>query len=478
MTRENQISARDLHMPNIDPKFHERYPNEVSGVTGLFRELGLEMPTTNRQFDHWEGGRLFNAVALTGIVAQPAAGDPITVTVAAADHANSGKTSPVREGDIVMFKNRTIGKVITKNTATDNAHTLTIEPNLNATQFPAVAASGDKLVILTYADKEGSTERTEQVFRQPQKWRGITQIIREDFKVTGSEMCSVSWINVAEGSDLAKQLGKSGPFWYMQEQLAAYSEFLKNVEMALLHNEATDNAAILTDVGAGVGDLDLTYTTTTGLIPSIQSHGINQTYTSGTWGIAQFQALTNLLDAEDAAPEYLAFLGNKVTQLWDTSITDVFKQGAITYGAFGGEYGEERAVRYGFDSFRLDGYTFHYKKYAPFHHPGLLGVASGGPNYQEDFFGIPMDTRRDVRTRAELPSIRIRYRADGGADAHAFKDVGAASQNRMSMEAITGGFPLPSGIRTDNTDTATFSYLSECGLEVVGLNRFFYYTTA
>ena len=469
-TRENYLKYLDMVAPNIDRNLHERYPDETLKLTALFKEIGRYKPTTNRKFEHFELDRQYQLVTSAGTVAQPAVGANIVVTIAAADHGVSGNTSLPRVGEIVMFANRVIGTIIAKDTTAPNAHTITVAPNKVADQFPALAAD-DKIMILTSAVREGSDVGDEQLSRNPSRWAGYTQTIREDYKLTRDSVVTTGWLNVPEKSELARRIGGSGYKWFIKEEKSAHDNIQKKIEFALLHGDLTDNPAILTAVGAGTGDLDLSYTTTCGLLPAIGNHGMNPTYaTPGTLALVDFQNLSDLLDENEGASEYLVFAGNKMLHQKDDLITDTFKQGAVTYGAFGNS--EERAVRYGFDSFMLGGRTWHFKKYAPFYHPGLFGKLGGG--FENDWFGIPFDMRRDARSGEMLPSVCVRYRANGGNGAHGLTEEAQTLSTEMDS-SIEGGFPLPTALRTNNSDTATISYLSDIGLQVIGLNRFFHY---
>ena len=469
-TRENYISFLDMVAPNIDRNLYERYPTETTDITSLFREIGRYRPTTNRKFEHFEMDRAYQVVTSAGVVAQPAAGGNITVTLSAADHGVSGKTSLPRVGEIVMFPNRVIGTIIAKSTTTDNAHTITVAPNLVATQFPALTATS-KIMILSKAEREGSVPGTEQLSRNPSRWSGLVQTIREDYTVTGDAASVTGWVEVLEKSELARRIGGSGYKWFIKEEKTAYDNLMKNIEMALLHGSRTDNPAILTAKGAGTGNLDLAYTTTSGLLTSIDAYGLTPTYTPGSLALTDFQDLSDLLDANEGAKEYMVFAGNAVLHEKDDLITETFQNGAVTYGAFGNS--EDRAVRYGFNSFMLGGRSWHFKKYAPFYHPGLF--AGLNADFDKDWFGIPMDLRKDAKSSEMLPSLSIRYLANGGPDAHGLTPNQPQTLSYGMESTVFGGFPLPEAARTNGDDTATISMIAKVGLQAVGLNRFFHY---
>lgn len=471
MTKDNWLQYHDLVAPNVDRNLHELYPKETLQLTGLFKETGRYKPTTNSSFDHYEMDRQYQLVLAEATVAAPAAGASMTITVSSAGHGLSGKTSQIRVKDIVMFADRTIGTVIAKDTAVDGAHTFTVSPNRVADTLPGVTA-GDAIAIISRAEKEGSEAGDPQISRTPSLWRGYTQIITEEYKITRGAAATTGWIEVPKGSELAKRIGGSGWKWFMFEDKAAYDNLQKNIEFALLHGQETDNPAIMTAIGAGTGGLDASYTTTTGLLPGIGNHGLLPTYaTPGTLALSDFQDLSDLLDENEGASEYLSFAGNAMLHKKDDVITDVFKQGAVTYGAF--DNSGERAVRYGFDSFSLGGRSWHFKKYAPFYHPGLFGGLGAG--FENDWFGIPYDMKRDAKTGNMIPSICIRYRANGGKDAHGITPNQPQTFSTDVDMAVVGGFPLPQSLRTGDQDWARIRYIAEQGLEVMGLNRFFHF---
>jgi hypothetical protein len=91
----------------------------------------------------------------------------------------------------------------------------------------------------------------------------------------------------------------------------------------------------------------------------------------------------------------------------DDALFDKYTAGAIQWASVGGS--QDVAVKYGFDSIKVGGVTFHLKKYLPFNAEAVYGVAPGTEYYKEFGILIPMKEGRDAQTGDKLPSLRIVY---------------------------------------------------------------------
>lgn len=470
-TDQNYIEAKALHMPNIDPMYYHRYGDEGALMLGLFRTLGRYLPTSNLTFIHYEAPRSFQGFAIEGAFAGGAVGATVTLTVAGTSHSDSGETSRPMEREIILFPNNVTGIILSKDTTTPGAHTVEVAPLLADASIPALAA-GSFLVLSNNAYGEGTFAPTPVLEETPIRVEGCTQILKRSYSITGSELNSVSWIHIEKGGELADIYG-SGFKWFLRSDWLTYLNFMKDSEMALLTNNQATNPTVL-----GLDSEFGQFHTTEGLLPHIRRYGINPAaYTAGSYNIFNLQNLGNLLDEEGGAMEYLVLSGNHWRNEFDNFITDTFKEGAITYNAFSGlgDSGKDRAVRYGFDSVHVSNYTWHIRKYPMFHHPNLLGAANY--NYHGDFFAMPMDVKQDaLRADKQIPSIAIRYRANGGAGHDHVSNP--LTYNREIEQHYTGSaFPGRKWV-SDTQDVARVHYRAEMGLEVYAANRFIYQARA
>ncbi len=92
----------------------------------------------------------------------------------------------------------------------------------------------------------------------------------------------------------------------------------------------------------------------------------------------------------------------------DDALFAKYQNGSIVWASVGGS--SEVAVKYGFDSLKIDGTTFHLKKYLPFNAEAVYGQSIGTAGYYaRTGLLIPVKDGRDAQTGDKVPSLRIVY---------------------------------------------------------------------
>jgi hypothetical protein len=263
-------------------------------------------------------------------------------------------------------------------------------------------------------------------------------ILKETFKVSGSQATNIGWINVGNGDYR----------WYVKGEMDTRQRFLDKREMMMLLGENTATAGI-TVGGKAVGGSE-------GYFAAIEDRGIVET--GGVVNtLTEMDAIITELDKQGAAPEYCIY-GNTAQMLaLDDMIaagtgaagfaTAGVTNGSMAFGAFSND--PQAAVRLGFSSFRRGGYTFHNKSWKLLNDPTLLGSA--------DFKGvmIPLTTVVDPKTGDRAAALEMNYKATNG-------------YSREMEHWMTGSIL---GVTNANEDSLQFNYRSECNLITRAANQ-------
>jgi hypothetical protein len=374
------VSDLSILKPQYYDKFIEKYGSQ--NYTQLLEALGMKATVPSREFFHFESkGKLHSAVQLNGgALATVAAGDAIAVEIAAG-YIDGGK-SPLRVGEVV--ENAATGvqyKIMTVPTAA----TCTIKPliatidandDLGATStafllFRGITEAGE--ASTKFNSLTGLTER--KTF--------YTTEIREDFSITDRAKIEELYFEV------------NGQAYYTYKGLdEAVRRFMNNKEFKLMFGSAATN------ITGTVG--------TTGLIPQIKAGGQNYQWGGDSaFTIEDFHALARLADFNGGAQEYHFLMDSYLRTAVDDALFTKYQNGAIVWANAGGS--QDVAVKYGFDSLKIDGTTFHLKKYLPFNAEAVYGVAPSTSLYKNSGILIPMKEGRDAQTGDKLPSLRMVY---------------------------------------------------------------------
>jgi hypothetical protein len=374
------VSDLSILKPQYYDKFIEKYGSQ--NYTQLLEALGMKATVPSREFFHFETkGKLHSAVQLNGgALSSVAAGASIDVTIADA-YVDGGK-SPLRVGEVV--ENAATG-VQYKITAVASATVCTIKPliatidandDLGATStafllFRGITEAGE--ASTKFNSLTGLTER--KTF--------YTTEIREDFSITDRAKIEELYFEV------------NGQAYYTYKGLdEAVRRFMNNKEFKLMFGSAATN------ITGTVG--------TTGLIPQIKAGGQNYQWGGDSaFTIEDFHALARLADFNGGAQEYHFLMDSYLRTAVDDALFAKYQNGAIVWANAGGS--QDVAVKYGFDSLKIDGTTFHLKKYLPFNAEAVYGVAPSTSLYKNSGILIPMKEGRDAQTGDKLPSLRMVY---------------------------------------------------------------------
>ena len=372
------VSDLSILKPQYYDKFIEKYGSQ--NYTQLLEALGLKATVPSREFFHFETkGKLHTAVQLSGgAISAVAAGVAADVTISSAYVANG--VSPLRVGEVV--ENAATG-VQYKITAVASATTCTIKPLLAAIDINDDLGANSTAYLLFRGITEAgeASSKFNSMTGLTEKKMFYTTEIREDFSITDRAKIEELYFEV------------NGQAYYTYKGLdEAVRRFMNNKEFKLMFGSAANN------ISGTVG--------TTGLIPQIKAGG--QTYQWGTnsaFDIDDFHAIARLADFNGGASEYHFLMDSYLRTAVDDALFAKYQNGAIVWANVGGS--QDVAVKYGFDSLKVDGTTFHLKKYLPFNAEAVYGVAPSTSLYKNSGILIPMKEGRDAQTGDKIPSLRI-----------------------------------------------------------------------
>ena len=391
------------------------------GITGFLQMTGaVKASGTNDEVQYWEESRLHSKVAMT-IAAATSAASSVVATISTAN------TVALRDNDVVLINGNIRCLVDTKLGAATAA---TLFP-IAGTFGEAVAAGAQTVPIIGNLFAQGSDQPEEFLESNVIRRTNPYMILKETFKVSGSQATNIGWIDAGNGDYR----------WYVKGEMDTRQRFLDKREMMMLLGEKT--------LAAGVTVGGKVITGSEGYFSAIEDRGI--VHSGGIIDtLGEMDAIIAELDKQGAAPEY-ALYGNTAQML---AIDDMVATGlaapttgSAAFGAFSND--PQAAVRLGFSSFRRGGYTFHNKSWKLLNDPTLLGGS--------DFTGvmIPLTTVVDPKTGDRAAALEMNYKATNG-------------YSREMEHWMTGSIL---GVTNANTDSLQFNYRSECNLITRAANQ-------
>jgi len=394
------------------------------GITGFLKLTGaVKAAGTNDQVQWWEETRLHPIQSYTVAGSAIAAAKSQTVTLGSND-------TYVRVGDIVLLAGgeRAYVSAVT-------AGTSFVIKNLLDANLPQIAIGSGKMAIVGNLYAQGTDQPGEFFESNVTKRTNDYMILKETYKVSGSQATNIGWIN----------LGNGDYRWYLKNEGDTRQRFMDKREMMmLLGQKVTSTDSALSGISGSEG-----------YFAAIADRGINVSGGAMT-ALSDFDSLIKEFDKQGANAEYALY----VNRDQDLAIDDMLAAAghtatggtttglAANFGAFNND--SDMAVQLGFKSFTRGGYTFHKHDWKLLNDPQLLGDA-------KEFVGaaIPLSTVVDAKSGDRNPSLELNYKASNG-------------YSREMEHWITGSVL---GANTDGNDFAQFNYRSEVCLVTRGANR-------
>lgn len=446
----NRALLNDLNI--FDRSFEKNLVRKYGAENYAIVQMALgnsvtEAKSDNRLFYHYEKRGLHQAVSVKAAVVAPVAGADVTVTIGSSagstfanDPSYYSSSLPLRPGEVVRIMTSGVeGQVVSVSTG---AYPLTavIRP-LVTTQAFTSAGSANLLVsdflMLRGAVNigEGSTVLNGM---SPilDKITNTTTEHRDDFTITDRASIEKNEVDFGNGNF----------YYYYLAQDDMNRRYMNNAFFKIMEGVAVDN------ITGTVG--------TTGVIPRVAAGGSTIQYTSGSFGgasgtdMSNMQTITRSLNFYGGSGEYHFLQDIFQRQEVNNLLFGKYNNGAISYGSVGGS--QEAAASYGFSSFMIDGYTFHFFLNNMFSPEAVYHINPGALVPEKRNYGvlIPQKINSDAKTGKQFPSFQIVFQEVDG-------------QRILTTET---GMLAPQNKTT--TANKTLSMLSYPGVRVFAANQY------
>ena len=413
----------EVNKPDNRDLLVKTYGNQ--GITGFLKMTGaVKASGTNDQVQYWEESRLHSKVSINPNASATSTATSMVVTIAETN------AMTLRDNDVILVDEKI--RCIVDKSVPAAAASATIFP-IDGTFGSDVAAAAQDVPVIGNLFAQGSDQPSEFIESNVVLRTNPYMILKETFKVSGSQATNIGWINVGNGDYR----------WYVKGEMDTRQRFLDKREMMMLLGES----GTVTVGGKSVSGSE-------GYFAAIEDRGIVEK--DGVVNtLAEMDAIITELDKQGAAPEYCIY-GNteQMLKLDDmiaqgASAATAVTNGAAAFGAFQND--PQAAVRLGFSSFRRGGYTFHNKSWKLLNDPTLLGGTDGV------FKGvmIPLTTVVDPKTGNRAAALEMNYKAANG-------------YSREMEHWMTGSIL---GVTNTNSDSLQFNYRSECNLITRAANQ-------
>lgn len=391
----------------------------AQNITGFLKLVGAtKSEAVADEVTYWEEQRLHQMQVITVGAGGIAAGKTQVLPF-------SGSPVFVRVNDVVLMGGQFRALV----TAVNGTTNFTVA-NLKDVNLPLIAEGSHSLPIVGNLFAQGTDQQTEYLESNVEKRTNPFMIIKDIFKVTGSQATNIGWVDLGNGDFR----------WFIKGETDTRVRYEDKREMMTLLGQKSDHTAV-TSLGINGSE---------GYFEAIENRGL---VTNGyITDLDDLDAIVKELDKQGAGAEYAMYIDRTQDLLIDDLVAKG-NSGSLTagvaeqYGAFNNS--KDTAVNLGFRSFGRGGYTFHKHDWKLLNDPTLLANANFGG------VAIPLSTVVDPKTGDRNPSLEMNYKSSNG-------------YSREMEHWITGSIL---GAKNETKDVAQFNYRSEINLVTRGANR-------
>lgn len=436
----------EVNKPDNRDLLVKTYGNQ--GITGFLQMVGaVKSNGAADEVQYWEETRLHQLQVATPAASAAAAATTLTLNLASAATSATGATKAaaqkyLRVNDVILVGgvDRFIITAVTSGEYSQTATAAATAVALSSAGLSASAAAASaNFPIVGNMFAQGTDQNTGYLESNVVKRTNPYQIIKEVYKVTGSQATNIGWVN----------LGNGDYRWFIKSENDTRQRFLDKREMMMLLGQQVSNSAGISSLGSIAGS--------EGYFSAIADRGVvvnsGSVSTAAIATLDELDVLITALDKQGAMPEYAMY----VNRLQDLAIDDMIAQGTstaanITAGVttqFGQFANAADMVKLGFSSFMRGSYTFHKHSWKLLNDPTLLGAS----NFQGVM--IPLTNVADPRTGEKSPALELNYKATNG-------------YNREMEHWMTGSIL---GVTNTNTDALQFNYRSEFALVTRAANQ-------
>ena len=436
----------EVNKPDNRDLLVKTYGNQ--GITGFLQMVGaVKSNGAADEVQYWEETRLHQLQVATPAASADVAATTLTLNLASAATSATGATKAaaqkyLRVNDVILVGgvDRFIITAVSAGEYSQTATAAATAVSLSSAGLSASAAAASaNFPIVGNMFAQGTDQNTGYLESNVVKRTNPYQIIKEVYKVTGSQATNIGWVN----------LGNGDYRWFIKSENDTRQRFLDKREMMMLLGQEVSNSAGISSLGSIAGS--------EGYYSAIADRGVvvnsGSVSTAAIATLDELDVLITALDKQGSMPEYAMY----VNRLQDLAIDDMIAQGTstaanITAGVttqFGQFANAADMVKLGFSSFMRGSYTFHKHSWKLLNDPTLLGAS----NFQGVM--IPLTNVADPRTGEKSPALELNYKATNG-------------YNREMEHWMTGSIL---GVTNTNTDALQFNYRSEFALVTRAANQ-------
>ena len=412
----------EVNKPDNRDSLVKTYGNQ--GITGFLQLVGaVKSSGTADEVQYWEEARLHARQTYTIAGSAVTAAKSVVLTF-------GSNAVVVRVNDVVLLNGDERGVVTAVTGTTSFAVANLADANFSGTDL-AVGTHTVSIIGNLYG--QGTDQPGEYLESNVVKRTNPYMIVKEIFKVTGSQATNIGWIN----------LGNGDYRWYVKGEQDTRQRFMDKREMMMLLGQKVANTSNVADATFGGGS--------EGYFSAIEDRGMVHNGLIDTLG--ELDLIVKEFDKQGAGSEYALYVNRDQDLAIDDMLAVGLSGSSITAGATSqfGAFNNSRdmAIELGFKSFSRGGYTFHKHDWKLLNDPTLLAGS--------DFKGvaIPMSTVVDPQSGDRNPSLEMNFKNTNG-------------YSREMEHWITGSFM---GATNDTKDIAQFNYRSELALVTRAANR-------
>jgi hypothetical protein len=454
-------SFAQQYLPELYEAEVERYGNRTIG--GFLRMVGAEMPMSSDQIVWSEQNRLHVAYSNAVVTS----GTRITITL------DPSEKLALKVGNLIVVQGapgELVCEVTTVEAGSGTTRHCDVKPyeaadltttNTGGIFSSAVGNNASKVSLFVFGSEYGKGEDPTIDTLTPSftKFDNKPMILRDEFKVNGSDTAQIGWVEVATED------GASGYLWYLKAESETRLRFEDYMEMSMVEAVKKNANGTATNEGSQ------------GLFSAIKERGhVMAGFSSvggGTGAVADFDDILKGLDKEGAIEENMLFVNRTLALDMDDMLAEVnggYAAPGASFGLFNNE--AEMALNLGFSGFRRGSYDFYKSDWKYLNDAATRGVLGLNPtdfnpavaNTVEGIL-VPAGTStvydQSLGTNIRRPFLHVRYRASEADD-------------RRMKSWVTGSV---GGAYTSGLDAMVVHFLSERCLCVQGANNFVLFTS-
>jgi hypothetical protein len=399
----------------------------AQSITGFLALTGaVKANGADDQVQWWEETRLHPKQAFSGATADIAS----TATTGVLTYA-SGEGNIIRVNDVILLNNeiRAIVTAVTPTAGTTASGTFTFKTLADAVGTAIASTATGSVPVIGNLFAQGTDQQDMYVQSNVVKRTNKYMILKEVYKVNGSQATNIGWINY------------NGDYrWYVKSEADTRQRFLDKREMMMLLGQAASNSI---DINGGIDGSE-------GYFDAIENRGIVQG--SAISALTDIDGIILELDKQGAPAEYAMYV-NRSTDLAidDLLATNITAASALTAPANFGTFAnaKDMMLNLGFKSFNRGSYTFHKTSWKLLNEPTLLS----GSKFKGVM--IPVSSVVDPKTGERAPALEMNYKNTNG-------------YSREMEHWMTGSIL---GVTNSNVDELQFNYRSECNLVTRAANQ-------